>query len=300
MRRDDRVLRPLLMIAAVAATSLAGFAEAAVHTAGEALEEREVVLRRADYYSQHVTSGRLLLRTESSFLDDERRNSVREVEVWFDGVRSRVERRRQGERAEEVWAVFDGERFVRAAPPEFRYGHVATPKELGELPRYVGGVPIIFGDLISPALRHSPPLGETIAEWDADLAGEEQVADLKCLRLTAPPQAVGPARVTRSWWLAPSKGYALAQYCQCGTWEAGDTASKRNVYTVEDWIQTSDGLWIPREVSERVYVRKRGGEEQLGRVDRTELLSIAVNIEIPEDVFRIELPETTQMIRMDY
>ncbi len=299
MRRDDHVLRLLLIIAAVAAGSLSGFADVAVHTAGDALEEREVVLRRADDYSQHVTAGRLMLRTESRFLDDERHNSVTEVEVWFDGVRSRVEQRRQAARTEEVWAVFDGERFVRAAPPEFRYGHVATPKELGELPRYVGGIPIVFGDLIGPALRHSPPLGETIAGWDAELAGEEQVADLKCLRLTAPPQAVGPARVTRSWWLAPSKGYALAQYCECGTWEAGDTASKRNVYTVEEWIQTSDGFWIPKTVSERVYIRKRGGEEQLGRIDRTELLSVAVNIEIPDDVFRIELPETTEMRRMD-
>jgi hypothetical protein len=176
---------------------------------------------------------------------------------------------------------------------------VATPSDLGELPRYVGGTQSIFDDLIGPSLSHAAPLGNTIALWNGELTGEEKVGELDCVRLRAPPSVIGPARVARSWWLAPSRGYALAQCCECGTWATGSTASKRTVNTVEEWIQTPDAIWVPRVVTKRVYIQQREGEEQLGRVDRTELVSWAINVDIADDVFEIELPETTEFRQID-
>lgn len=263
------------------------------------------VVEYANDYSHQVSSGRLLLRTDAVFLDDERSNFVREVEVWFDGVRARVEQRvERGDASpfagnlEEHWIVFDGEKVVSTAPPEFRSALVTVPKYLSEVARYLGGVPPTISDLIHPAFNHYLALGDLIESFGGQVVGEQEVGQLPCLWLTTPPHSGGGAQTVRSWWLAPSKGYAPAQYSEDITWPTKGSA-KRNVHTVEEWTQASDGIWIPKLVTKRVYVQTAGGDEELRRVDKTEVLSVALNMAVPDEVFDLDLPETTRIRQMD-
>ena len=69
--------------------------------------------------------------------------------------------------------------------------------------------------------------------------------------------------------------------------------------TVEEWMESTDVGWVPKVVTYRVYIQKRGAEEELARVDRTELLSAAFNIAVPDEVFELDLPEHTYIAPRD-
>lgn len=268
------------------------------------------VLARANDWSTRVRSGTLHFRTEANFLGNSRDNFIEEADLWFENLRSRLEQRierldasDEAPKSEEHWRIFDGEKVTDVSPPHFSRAIVTTPRDLSELPRYsgIGHAASIFVDLIGPAFNHGLPLGEKIASWGGQLSGEEEVAGLKCLHLETPSQKVPKdANIIRHWWLAPSKGYALAQQSEEITWPPPQrTAFRRNVDTVEQWMQTGDSLWVPKVVVRRVYIQLRDAEEALRRVDRIELVSAAFNTSMPDELFHFDPPETTHIIHRD-
>ncbi len=274
---------------------------AAGNTQTDEAQSIDVVLAQADAYSQQVHSGRFLFRTEAEFLNDEEQNFVNETEIWFDGVRCRAEYRthfpnREGVVSEGL-TVFDGEKVTRTGLRNFEFARVAHVTDLTELPRWVHAVtnPVWFA--IGPAYAHSLPLGGLIRAWGGRLVDVEEVNGEACYHLTADPRPGTVWQITRSWWLSPSKGYAVVRYVEEIVWETGQTASKRTEDAVEEWSVMGSNIWIPRIVTQRVYIRKRGGVENLGATQTTTMLAGAPNVDVSDDVFRLELPDTTRVIR---
>jgi len=271
-------------------------------SSGPSVPDTSAVVGRANEYGRAVRTGELIVRTEATFLEEPDENFTDERKIWFDGLRSRVEVRvrrpkakEQDRRTEEYWTLFDGERAIRATPPDFERVSVTVPNDLSELPRYVAAAGRVIGDVIGPALSHSLPLGDTIAAWGGELVGEEQIQGLWCVRLTSRAFERPKYRTVRSWWLAPDKGYALVQYSEVTTWFSGKTSAKHTVSLVDEWLHTNDGVWMPKAVSVRVYIKHRGGDlASLRRIDRIELLSAAINGPVSDEVFAVQLPEAVK------
>lgn len=257
----------------------------------------DAVLSHADAYSQQVHSGRFLFRTEADFPNQEEQNFVEETEVWFDGVRCRVEQSQNFPREKGVLedlTVFDGEKVIRTGVQSHEVARVTPVMNLGELPRLVGGVRTPFSEAIGPAFNHSLPLGSLIRAWGGRLAAVEEVNGEPCYHLTAGPQFGSGWQITRSWWLSPSKGYAPVRYLEDVVWETGQTAEKRSEHTVEEWLQVRSTLWLPRIVTKRIYIRKQGGLEQLEGTQTTTMLASDPDADVSDNLFRLELPDMTR------
>ncbi len=261
----------------------------------------------ANDWSTSIRSGKLVFRNEGVYPGGARDDFVEEVKVWFDGLRSRVEQqiRRPGafdedRRVETYLRIFDGQRVVEIRSPEAQAARVTEVRSLWRLPQYVGmgHSGMIFWHLVGPSFARADPLGTEFRLRDARLAGEERVGDTACLRLDAPAEDVPVnATLTRSWWVAPGKGYALVQVEEVASWPAGEKVSgKRRVETVREWMQTDGGTWVPTVVTRRSYMQEVGGQEELLGTTTMGLVRGEFNTEVREDLFQVDLPEGAEII----
>ncbi|UCC68516.1 MAG: hypothetical protein JSV79_00850 [Armatimonadota bacterium] len=253
-------------------------------------------------YGDQMQSGKLRLRTEAEFLEQKSDNFIEELDVWFDGVRSRVEQRvvrsfsaDEPSATTEVCRVFDGERVVETTPPELGYVHVAVVQDLPDLPSYtgLGNAGPLYLYAIGPSFNRSTSVKADIARSGGQVVSREEVSGLVCWHMSAPEVAGRGWQLTRSWWIGPSADRAVVQYSELITWTEGPTQQKETLHTVSEWLESAPDVWLPKVVTRRVLIQPRGGQEKLARVDTTKLLAAAANIAIEDTVFELELPEGT-------
>lgn len=264
------------------------------------------VIARVNAHSTHIQSGKFLVRTESVLVGDEHENIVRLEEFALDGVRSRMERTTQRpnypaedpDRLDSMLILFDGERVIQGVPPDFPTVRTTVPQSPDELQRVLSLPSGLLKTVLRSAVTHVSPLGDTmISAYSADLTCEEHVAGLRCLRFVGQPIQSSNWQIVHSWWIAPERDFAVVQYAEDITWSpTSRVVSRRNVSTVEQWMQSADGFWLPEVTVQRVYLQDRDAEPELARVDTSTILSAAVNISIPDEVFDLNLPETTRVI----
>ena len=259
-------------------------------------------------YTDQLHSGKFLLKSERCFVVDHSTGEkagtteTAEEELVFDGVRSRYQRtfHRPNPRPglpslESVLLVFDGEKVTRIESPENGVTpgtQTFLPRNLPEeLPTLVGGPSGLLGRVLGPQLTQIPPLGtELRSTYRAQEAGDEVIAGLHCVRLVGPTEDHGTFQLTRSWWVAPEKGYALAQYAEDAAWTPPvKSVSRRQVCTVGKWMQV-DGIWLPEECVLSTFGQPAGGTEQLYRTEKTTIVTAAVNTPIGDDVFALPKP----------
>jgi hypothetical protein len=239
-----------------------------------------------------LRSGHLLIREEmqDTKTDPPRRYYTGETEVWFDGVRFRLDLRQTWYEAEgqpasqETLSLFDGERLLQTQLPGFLRTHLAFPRELSEIRRYVGlgGASLLLHWPLADPVYHGGGVAEAIlrsANDSLDFAGQASLGDLACVVLSA-PLANSPSR----FWLAPQRGYAVARY--------DFTASDGSLVVdqVDEWMEPVSGLWLPK-VAVRSVEDPETGQLRRPAPDRTEVLASTFNGPIPDEVFHLDLPE---------
>ena len=265
------------------------------------------VIARINAHSTHIRSGKFLVRTECVLVGDEHENIVRLEKFALDGVRSRMERTTQRpnypaenpDRLQSMRTLFDGERVIQGAPtPDFPTVRTTVPQSPAELQRLLSLPSGLLKTVLQAAVTHVSPLGDTmLSDYSADLTCEEHVAGLHCLRFVGQPIQSSNWQMVPSWWIAPERDFAVVQHAEDITWSPpSQVVSRRNVSTVEQWMQSADGFWLPEVTVKRVYLQDRDAEPELARVDTSTILSAAVNISIPDEVFDLNLPETTRAI----
>jgi len=271
----------------------------------------ETVLARMDQNGSAVTSGRLLLRGEEiAFLDAGPKTvETSELELWFDGVRVRVERRttREGGESEVFWTVFDGERVIEGPAPDFPWAQQGVPMELSDLGKYVtiGGFNVLMQWPLEPAVLHARPMGELVQSWSSEppqAFQEEPSGDLACYLIQLAPKALDlGGSSTWSLWVAPEKGYALARFQQENVLPGtGSVSRTRLVDQVDEWMHPLDGLWLPKAATQSRFFEDRStGVEKLVGQRKAEVTSAVFNISVPDEVFRLALPEHTRVVPFD-
>jgi len=271
--------------------------------AGKAAGTADDVIASINAHARYVESGRFLVRTETAFFGQEAASSpeTTEEELTFDGVRSRLERAIQRptepvgspRRLETLRFLFDGEKVIKDEPSQefLGLGHEVTAvTDLAQLPRLLSLPQGLLDAVVRAQVIHDALLGDALrGVYKAKQEGEEEVAGVHCLRFVGPTMDHGSWQSTYTWWIAPQKGYALAQYADEGTWTPPGTATyRKDVETVEQWMQTEDGFWLPEVTVKRTYIQNTGAAEpELRRVDTTTILSSAVNIPISDEVFKV-------------
>lgn len=258
--------------------------------------DTETVLREVETCGHRVTSGRVVIRTEVNDLTDSTRNAIRHTETWFDGERVRRDQRAYRPntldarvRFEEYWRLWDGRRYTSVAPPHFRRATVSQRKQY----RLRGS----GNQAVDHALGRAWTM-EQVAGWGGELVGEEAVGGLSCVRIDSPPRQVPKeATIVQRWWFAPDRAYGLVKHETDATWpREGGILRKRTVRASEEWEQLGHGVWLPRVTMQRVYMTPPGEKEELRYTERATVLSIAVNVPIPEAVFHLPIPEGTPLI----
>ncbi len=254
-----------------------------------------------------VQSGRLLLRNESTYsgVEGDTRTEVHEAEVWFDGVRVRLERRATTpDSFREQWTVFDGERVTASSPPDFARAAAVSLTDLSKLRHYVSlaTVRTVMHWPLDAACTHQQPFGERLRSWSTaplQLVTMDRVGDLPCYVLLVPPVSAGSeAQVTQRLWVAPQRGYAVAKFEQDFAISSGEPVSRvRIVDEVGEWLHPIEGLWLPKVVTSHRYHQDRAtGEEKAVRTEQSQVISATFNTPIPDEVFQIDLPDTTPIV----
>jgi hypothetical protein len=74
----------------------------------------------------------------------------------------------------------------------------------------------------------------------------------------------------------------------------------RVVNEVAEWIEPLPGFYLPRVATRTAYVQAaEGGVEKIANVARSEVLSAAFDIPLPDEIFHLELPEGTELTPFD-
>lgn len=248
------------------------------------LPTAEEVLARMDAVTRGIESGAFLAHVEVPAVGVEI-----ETEVWFDGVRFRVDTRQVWSRpgqepvTDEIRWVFDGERIIETKPPKMSSAREATPLRLDEVSKYVslGGMNLLMIWPLAHSVVHGRSLREHIllrADEGLETVGQESIGDDSCVVLSAPQE-----RTPSRFWICPDKDYAVARY------EYDREDGRLAVFEVREWMKVGSS-WLPR-VAVVYNVDQETGERSPG--ERCEIVSAAFNIPVAEDRFQIQLPEET-------
>ena len=250
----------------------------------DSLPTADEVLAKIDAGNRGVESGVFLARHE---LPGE--NLKIETEVWFDGVRFRVENRQvmswpgRETVTEQMLYAFDGERVIETRLPDMSLAREAAPTRLEDVGRYasLGGINLLMNWHLSRAVIHGRSLREEVlahAGGYVESVSREDAGDESCIVLSA-PRATTPGR----FWICPDKDYAVARY------EYDAPSGRLVVFEVQEWMAVG-GSWLPR-VAVGWTADPETGEATA--TERCELVSAAFNIPVSGDRFQIALPEAT-------
>jgi hypothetical protein len=254
-----------------------------------------------------IQSGRFLLQTEIVPVGQHPvgEHEIIDEELVLDGVRSRLDRtfRRPDEPADSPAAVesyvllFDGEKAVQQSILPVEMVEVSVPQCLEEELGHVLSLPRgLLGRMLEQQIFHWPALGDRFAAEGAHQAGEEDVRGLRCLRLVSAPEAMGSGTTTKTWWVSPDNGYAVAQYALQQVVGDPDGAGfiRTVVDTAEEWMGVG-GIRLPEVTVQQWYIQLAGSSEpELRRTATTRILAAAVNTAISDEAFEHEPAAVSQ------
>lgn len=265
----------------------------------------DTLLQRIDQNGSALESAHLLIYVEKTgYRVDPPATEKREIEFWADGVRARCDVRAAECRGTETtsWQyvkLFDGERTVETAPPDFDWAAVAHPTDLSEVCKYVGldATLGLLGWPITSKLVQGVSFASYLQQLHSDLGfqsprlvGQEQIGESQCWSVAVTRRDAQGGELTKTLWVAPARAYAPVR------WEEGTSPCGGRCHHIvdeaEQWLQPLEGFWIPQEVTRRDYLQEGpGGQERLIAEVHCRLVSAAFNIPIGDDVFHVELAE---------
>ena len=265
----------------------------------------DALLERMAQNGASIQSGHLTVHSERTYSPRGQppTTEVCDDEVWFDGVRVRLDGTHGAENDPEparTTVLFEGTQLTRV---ERFSGEGARLSVQGPLTANEAGSRVNYGcpNLLlrwplARAIWGTKPFAEHIADSDAvqpQVLGAERVGDLPCIRVgLARAGDRGEETAPDTLWVAPERGYAVARYER--TLAASETQygrSTREILEVEEWINPVEDLWLPRVITTVIEERQLDSDEvRTTQSTRTEVLSAEFNLPMPDAVGHLDVP----------
>jgi hypothetical protein len=255
------------------------------------------VIAGINAHATAVARGQFLLRTEVVPGGDTASapQTVVQEELSFDGVRFRMERtvEHPDEPADSpmklytLYWLFDGEKAILDGTAPELLAEVSIPQTLDDLSRHISPPHGLLEFTLMPGAAQAPPLGDAFEAVGVQQDGEEAVGGIACLRFASPTTAAPAGSETNTWWIAPSKGYAVAQhaYKQVVDRPGEEKFTRTVVDSCEHWVEVQ-GIWLPQVTVRRWYLQKASeAEAVLHSTATTSILSASVNAPVSDEVF---------------
>ncbi|MBE9565457.1 MAG: hypothetical protein IMF16_01760 [Proteobacteria bacterium] len=287
-------------------------------TMGEDLSEEDfasisidALLERMAQNGASIKSGHLTIHSESTHSPRGQppTTEVYDDEVWFDGLRVRIDSTRGAEddpQPTRTTVLFEGTQLTRVErfSGEGARLSVQGPLTAGEAGSYLNyGCPnLLLRWPLAPAIWGTKPFAEQLADSNAvqpQVVGAEHVGDLPCIRVGL-AQAGDREEETApdTLWVAPDRGYAVARFER--TVAASENqygCSAREILEVEEWISLVEDLWLPRVITTVIEERQLDSDEvRTVQSTRTEVLSAEFNLPIPDAVGHLDVPQDAIMV----
>ena len=282
-------------------------------TIGEGLLEEDfasisidTLLERMARNGASIESGHLTFHSErtQSPRGQAPRTEVCDDEVWFDGLRVRLDGTLGAKGDPEpamTTVLFEGTQLTRVERFSGEGARVSvqgplTASEAGSHLNY--GCPnLLLRWPLAPAMWGTKPFAGQLAGREAvqpQVVGAERVGDLPCIRVTLTRTGDSEeARAPETLWVAPDRGYAVARFERIvAASESQYGHSAREVLEVEEWTNPVEDLWLPRVTTTVIEERQLDSDDvRTAQSTRTEVLSAEFNLPIPDAVGHLDVPQ---------
>jgi hypothetical protein len=266
----------------------------------------DTLLERMAHNGASIESGHLTLHSERtrSPRGQAPTTDVCEDEVWFDGLRVRIESTVGVEGDPEpatTTVLFEGTQLTRVEsfPGEGARVSVQGPltaTEAGSNLNY--GCPnVLLRWPLAPSMWGAKPFAEQLGGREAvqpQVVGAERVGDLPCIRVALIRTGGGQEEeAPDTLWVAPDRGYAVARFERnVAALESQYGRSAREILQVEEWIHPVGDLWLPSVTTTVIEERQLDtGDVRTAQSTRTDVLSAEFNLSMPDSVGHLDVPK---------